>query len=133
MTIVKKRRLPEFKRQEWFRFKRLGEKWRKPRGRDSKMRLERSGKPPLVSIGYRSPRATRGVHPSGLREFLVNNPRDLEGVDANTHAARIASGVGGKKRELIMAKAKELNIRVLNPRVKKHETEHKEEASGSNP
>ncbi len=131
--IVKKRRLPEFKRQEWFRFKRLGEKWRKPRGRDSKMRLERSGKPPLVSIGYRSPRATRGVHPSGLREFLVNNPLDLEGVDANTHVARIASGVGGKKRELIMAKAKELNIKVLNPRVKKHETEHKEEASGSNP
>jgi len=34
-------RRPAFKRQEWFRFKRLGETWRKPRGIHSKMRRER--------------------------------------------------------------------------------------------
>ncbi|MCD6106274.1 MAG: 50S ribosomal protein L32e, partial [Thermoplasmata archaeon] len=32
------RKRPEFRRQEWFRYKRLGEKWRRPRGLHSKMR-----------------------------------------------------------------------------------------------
>ena len=30
---------PSFKRQNWFRYKRLGEKWRRPRGIHSKMRF----------------------------------------------------------------------------------------------
>lgn len=127
---MRKKRLPKFRRQEWFRFKRLGEKWRKPRGRDSKMRLGKSGKPPLVSVGYRAPRATRGTHPSGLAEVLINGVRDLEGIDAGKQAVRIASGVGKRKREQIVSRAKELNIRVLNPGVEKSETERKEKDSG---
>ncbi len=131
---MKKKRLTKFRRQEWFRFKKLGEKWRKPRGSDSKMRVGKSGKPPTVSIGYRSPKAARGVHPSGLAEILVNNPRDLEGIDARKQAIRIASGVGKRKREQIIAKARGLNLRVLNVGVEKREIEVvKEEASGSNP
>ena len=31
-------RRPAFKRQNWFRYKRLGDKWRRPRGIHSKMR-----------------------------------------------------------------------------------------------
>lgn len=135
MRKMKKKRLPKFRRQEWSRFKRLGEKWRKPRGRDSKMRVRERGKPSLVSIGYRSPRVARGVHPSGLAEVLVSGPRDLEGIDARKQAVRIASSVGGRKREQIIVKARELNLRVLNPGVKKpevekRETEPKEEAGG---
>lgn len=133
MNQMKKKSLPKFRRQEWFRFKRLGEKWRKPRGGNSKMRVSRSGRPPLVSIGYRSPKATRGVHPSGLTEVLVNNPRDLEGIDGRRQAVRIASGVGKRKREQIIARTKELNLKVLNAGVEKREIERKEEASGSNP
>ena len=130
MNQMKKKSLPKFRRQEWFRFKRLGEKWRKPRGGNSKMRVSRSGRPPLVSIGYRSPKATRGVHPSGLREVLVNNPHDLEGIDGRKQAVRIASGVGKRKREQIIARTKELNLKVLNAGVEKREIERKEEASG---
>jgi large subunit ribosomal protein L32e len=128
-----RKRLPKFRRQEWFRFKRLGEKWRRPRGRDSKMRLCIKGKPPLVSVGYRSPRSTRGLHPSGLQEVLVRNPRELEGVDGRRQAVRIASGVGKRKRELIVVRAKELNIRVLNAGVEKRETGREKEAGGPNP
>lgn len=127
--MMMKRRLPKFRRQEWFRFKRLGEKWRKPRGRDSKMRLGRRGKAASVSIGYRSPRETRGAHPSGFTEILVFRPQDLEGMDASRQVARIASAVGRRKREEIIAKAKERGIRVLNPGVEKRETEPKEETS----
>lgn len=133
MKQMKKKRLPKFRRQEWFRFKKLGKKWRRPRGKDSKMRVGKSGKPPTVSVGYRSPKTARGVHPSGLAEILVSSPRDLEGIDARRQAVRIASGVGKKKRQQIIAKARELNLKVLNPGVEKREIERKEEASGSNP
>jgi len=122
--------LPKFRRQEWFRFKRLGEKWRRPRGRDSKMRLRIKGKGSLVSVGYRVPKAVRGLHPSGLAEVVVKNLSELEKIDASKQAVRIASCVGRKKREQILKRAKELKIKVLNPGVKKDETGHEEKTGG---
>ncbi len=123
--MTRKKRTPKFRRQEWFRFAKLGEKWRKPRGNDSKMRLGIKGKPAIVSVGYRLPKSVRGVHPSGFVEVMVHALRDLEGLDTSKQAVRIGSSVGGRKREKIMIKAKELGIRVLNPRgVEKREVEH---------
>ncbi|MEM2205200.1 MAG: 50S ribosomal protein L32e [Candidatus Hadarchaeales archaeon] len=112
---MQKRKLPKFRRQEWFRYKRVGEKWRRPKGKDSKMRLEIKGKPAVVKIGYRNPRELRGLHPCGLREVLVSRPEDLEGIDPSTHAVRISSTVGKKKREQILSRARELGLKVLNP------------------
>lgn len=126
---MEKKRLPKFRRQEWFRFKRLGEKWRRPRGRDSKLRLRISGKGSLVSVGYRVPKAIRGLHPSGLAEVLVKNLADLKKIDATRQAIRIASSVGRRKREQILKRAEELKIKVLNPGVKKDEAGHEEKAS----
>ncbi len=130
MRMARKKRAPKFRRQEWFRFTKLGEKWRKPRGSDSKMRLGIRGKPAVVSVGYRSPRSVRGIHPSGLVEILVHGPRDLDGLDAGKQAIRIASGVGGRKREHILARAKELGIKVLNPGGEKRGAEHTAQTSG---
>ena len=113
--VLKKRKLPKFRRQEWFRFVRLGERWRRPRGRDSKMRLCRKGKPPMVSVGYRGPKPLRGLHPSGLIELHVRNPHEVERADAGKHVVRIAAGVGKRKRGLILARSRERGIRVLNP------------------
>jgi len=128
--MTRRKRTPKFRRQEWFRFTKLGEKWRKPRGGDSKMRLGIRGKPAVVSVGYRSPRSVRGIHPSGLSEILVHGPRDLEGLDAGKQAIRIASGVGGRKREKILARAKELGIKVLNPGGEKRGVEHTAQTGG---
>ncbi|MEM3421606.1 MAG: 50S ribosomal protein L32e [Candidatus Hadarchaeum sp.] len=127
---MEKKRLPKFRRQEWFRFKRLGEKWRKPRGRDSKLRLRVSGKGHLVSIGYRVPKTVRDLHPSGFTEVLVKNLSDLEKIDAARQAIRIAANVGRKKREQILKRAEELKIKVLNLGVRKDEAGH-EEKTGS--
>ncbi len=104
----------EFKRQGSSRHKRVGDSWRKPRGVDSKMRKEKSGKPPLVKIGYRKPKSERGIHPSGYHEVLVHNPQEAEEVDPETQAIRIASTVGERKREEILEVAVEQNIKVLN-------------------
>ena len=107
----------EFKRQEWFRYKKLGESWRKPRGKHSKLREQLSWRPPIVEAGFRSPGAVRGLHPSGFAEVLVYNQNDVAKLDPLRQAARIGSSVGAKKRELIIEKAAELNVRVLNPGV----------------
>jgi large subunit ribosomal protein L32e len=128
--ISRKKRTPKFRRQEWFRFRRLGEKWRRPRGKDSKMRVGKSGKPAMPSVGYKSPKLMRGLHPSGLAEVMVSSPRDIEGINPNKQVVRIASSVGGRKREQILARAKEMGIRVLNPEVKKRGAESTEETGG---
>ncbi len=95
--------------------KRTPESWRKPRGALSKQRRGIKGKGDLVEAGYRSPTAARGLHPSGFEEVRVHNVDDLEGVDGDTEAVRIASKVGGRKRERIEDVAAEREIRVLNP------------------
>jgi large subunit ribosomal protein L32e len=110
--ISKKR--PHFKRFESWRFVRIKDQWRKPRGIDNKMRTEEQGWPKSVKAGYGGPAAVRGLHPSGKEEVMVWNRADVDGVDAETQVARIGGSVGGRKREAILEKAEELNIRILN-------------------
>ncbi|RLF91609.1 50S ribosomal protein L32e [Thermococci archaeon] len=108
------RKIPKFVRYEYFRFKKLGDKWRRPRGKDSKVRIGMKEKPPRVKVGYRKPRTIRGFHPSGYREVLVSSPSQLSDVNPEAEAVRISSSVGKRKRAEILSKAKELGIRVLN-------------------
>ena len=105
---------PDFKRQEWFRYKKLGVKWRKPKGKTSKTRRYEKGKPARPSIGYRSPKETRGLHPSGYWDILVCNIKELENLDPATQVGRISSTVGKRKKEVMLEKAKELGIKILN-------------------
>jgi large subunit ribosomal protein L32e len=113
--INKKR--PHFKRFESWRFVRIKDQWRKPRGIDNKMRTELQGWPKSVKIGYRGPAAVRGLHSSGMEEVMVWNTKDLEKVDPETQVARIGGTVGGRKKETMLEKADELKIRILNPGV----------------
>jgi len=106
---------PQFNRQDYHKKKRIPTSWRKPRGGLSKQRRRMKAKGPVVEAGFRSPTASRDLHPSGFEEVRVHNTDDLEGVDGDTQAVRIASKVGGRKRELIEDEAEEREIRVLNP------------------
>jgi large subunit ribosomal protein L32e len=105
---------PKFVRQESWRYIRLAENWRKPKGLANKMRKQVSGVPPLVKVGYRGPKKARGLHPSGYRDKLIHNIRDLEKLDPKTDAARIGHSVGRRKRIDIVNKANALGIKVLN-------------------
>ncbi|MCD6479790.1 50S ribosomal protein L32e [Candidatus Bathyarchaeota archaeon] len=106
---------PRFRRQESWRYVRIKESWRRPRGIDSKMRLKKKGWPPSPSVGYRGPKAVRGLHPSGYEEVLVYNVGDLATIDPETQAIRIAGTVGARKRAIILAEAEKRGIKVLNP------------------
>lgn len=122
-----RRKRPKFVRQESWRYKRVRAAWRKPRGIDSRMRIQRSRSPRLVKVGYRSPKKYRGLHPSGFREVLVHNPEELKSIDPEAQAARIAATVGKRKRMLISEAAEEKGIKLLNPPVHREALETVEE------
>ncbi len=107
-------RRPKFIRQESWRYDRLAENWRKPKGKDNKMRKQKSGMPAIVKVGYRGPRVARGLHPSGYTDNLVHNLNELSRLDPKKDAARLGHTVGKRKRVEMIAKASELGIKVLN-------------------
>jgi len=106
---------PQFNRQDYHKKKRVPTSWRRPRGTLSKQRRSMKGKGDTVQAGFRSPTAARGLHPSGFEEVRVHNVDDLDGVDGDTQAVRIASKVGARKRERIEEECEDAEIRVLNP------------------
>ena len=125
-------RRPKFIRQESWRYDRLAESWRKPKGKDNKMRKQFSGVPRLVKVGYRGPKKARGLHPSGYTDNLVFNVKDLGRLVPSKDAARIAHVVGQRKRLLILAEARVKGIKVLNPG-KEREAEEASEIKSETP
>ena len=105
---------PKFRRQEWFRYKRLGTSWRKARGMHSKTRMNWKYRPDMPNVGFRGPKSVRGRHSSGFEDILIHNVKELEALDPKKHAARIAHTVGTRKRVEIERRAKKLEIRILN-------------------
>jgi large subunit ribosomal protein L32e len=123
----KKRNTPQFVRQESWRLVRVKERWRRPRGKNSKMRLGKRGWPKIVKIGYKKSRKGRGLHPSGLEEIIVKRPADLEKINAKTQIVKISHTVGERNRIAIMERAQALELTVANPGLKKPEAAPTEE------
>ena len=107
----------KFLRRSCDRYSKLGKKrknkqiWRKPTGRDNKMREKRRGYPVVVSIGYRGAKIKRGK--TELKTpILVKNLNDLEKIKTNQIA--IIGNIGKKKKLEIAKKAKEMKIKLSN-------------------
>ncbi|HXY82268.1 MAG TPA: 50S ribosomal protein L32e [Candidatus Saccharimonadales bacterium] len=126
-NLPKTYRRPTFVREESWRYKRVKPTWRSPRGKTSRVRRSKDGWPPVVKIGYSRAKATRHLHPSGLREILIWRPQDLENINSSTTVVRIGHTVGENKRNRIIEEAKKKNLRVLNPGVKRQAQEAKAE------
>lgn len=84
--------------------------WRKPKGRDNKMRESKKGRPPLVSIGYKRKKEKKDV-------FMVYNLRDLE--NAVKHDVAILGKIGKKKKTEILKKALEMKVNFQNVNIRK--------------
>ncbi len=113
MAEIKKREHPTFARMNYGRTKRsrIGEAWRRPRGHDNKQKTGIGFAPKKPAIGYRQPRAIRGMHPTGARATLVHN---LAEVAAAQGLITISATVGAKKRADMMKIANERKLRVTN-------------------
>lgn len=106
---------PRFIRMNTLNLKRVHDSWRNPRGLDNKIRIGRRGYPKRVKVGYRGPKAVRGLHPKGLIDVLVDNVKDLDGLTPSQHCVRIAHTVGARKRAEIVKKATQLGLTIVNP------------------
>ena len=108
------RKKPKFRKQGINYLKRIRVRWRKPRGRDSKLAKKEKSKGGYPNVGYRAPKETRGLHPSGLEEVYVQNIKDLEKIDVKKQVGRLSATIGKRKRQIIVKKAEEMKIRLLN-------------------
>jgi large subunit ribosomal protein L32e len=111
----KKKHMPKFRHEQAHRWTRVSDSWRKVRGIDSATREKRKGRIAMVSSGYRTPKAVRNLHPSLYVEVRVHRASELEELNPEVHAVRIASTVGYRKRQEIIAAADAKLLRVLNP------------------
>jgi large subunit ribosomal protein L32e len=58
--------------------------------------------------------------PNGLKKFLITNETDLELLMMNNrvYTGELAKNLSARKRLRIIQRAKELNVRITNPRAK---------------
>jgi large subunit ribosomal protein L32e len=118
-------RRPIFGRQAANRYWRIGRDgtWRRPRGLQSKQRRHYGYRAQVVSIGYRSPAAVRGLAPNGFRPVVVRTDAELERIDVHSEAAVIARTVGTRRRLTLEETARRRGIHLLNPIVKSEREE----------
>ena len=122
------RKKPHFKRQNWNKMSKLGkgrkkkQRWRHPKGRDSKLRLGEKAYGRKVKIGW------GGAKKDRKDVVRIVNVEELKSVK---NKEIIIGGVGKKKREEIIKIAKEKGIKILNKyRKVKTKSGDKEDATG---
>ena len=98
--------------------KKKWEKWRTPRGNQSKLRMHNKDRGLMPRIGYGRQASMRGMHPSGLKDVIVNNVDQLRWTvsASKNYLVRIAAGVGKLKRKQIQDEAEKLKVRIANPK-----------------
>jgi large subunit ribosomal protein L32e len=112
----------KFRRRSWDRFSKLGkgrkkkQLWRKPKGRDNKMREKRKGYPAVVSVGYRTEKESRGKI-NGKKPLLIYNLNDLK--KANEENIIILGKIGKKKKIEVVKEIKKLGLETGNINIKK--------------
>jgi len=112
----------KFLRRTSSRYIKLGSKqkkkqtWRKPKGRDNKMREKKKGYPKVVSIGYQKQKDNQALV-KGKIPTIVQNTKDLEKITKNEMV--VLGKIGKKKKIEIVKKAKEMKIEIHNLNVKR--------------
>jgi large subunit ribosomal protein L32e len=109
-----KAKKPDFLHDDHQKRKCIPLRWRKPHGVHSKVRHRFAGHSAMPDPGFGSPKAVYGLHPSGYAQVLVHTLGELAKLDAKRQGAILASTLGMPKRMALLAKAKELGVRILN-------------------
>lgn len=110
----RKAKKPTFRKQDAHKKAKLSDSWRKPRGRQSKIRLHKRGYARHLSNGWGSPKSVKGLSPEGLNQVPVSTIAELSALDAKKDGVILNRTLGAKKKEALIVKAKELHITILN-------------------
>ncbi|GEM_PF-1898414 len=109
-----------FKAQDYKRYKKLGQRWRRPVGRHSKLKINKGGSGLVPRIGYRTPNAVRFLAKitdskgaSLAKTHLVHSMNELEKMQKGEHII-LASSIGKRKVVLLADKAKQLGVHIVN-------------------
>ncbi len=116
LLAVKKqmnKKRPYFVRQESYIRPKLkrDQKWRRAKGKHSKMREGRASHKASVQAGYRSPVLVRGMNLLGQVPVLIHNLSELASLNPQRHVAIVSSTVGLRHKMEIAKKAKEMNLK----------------------
>lgn len=119
LRVRKRQKLkkPHFVQTDQHKKKKLQDTWRRPRGHHNKKRQYITSKGQMARVGFGSPAAVKGLHPSGFEEVLLDRLQDMEHINPGIQAVRISRTVGQRKRMQIIQKAKDLGLKILNPPV----------------
>jgi large subunit ribosomal protein L32e len=109
-----KAKKPNFRRADAHKKAKLGNAYRKPKGLQNKMRLSKKGYRKTIKVGYGSPRQVKDLTRDGLRQIRVCSMKDLLTVNPKTDGAELSRTLGMKKKLVLIAKALELKIKILN-------------------
>ena len=125
--MVNPRKKPKFLRQGANYLKKVANKWRRPRGLHSKLKLKQKSKGVIPNVGYGAPKSTRGLHPSGYEEVRIITQEDLSNLNKNKHAIKISSKLGAKKRIALIEYCQKRGFKILNLGISQQEIESLEE------
>ena len=114
-----KAKKPTFIRHDAHKKKRVGTSWRRPKGRQSKMRLNIKGYAKARSTGYSSPADVKGLSRNGLTQNIVSNMKDFNTLNNVNDGIIIAKTVGMKKKLTLVDYAIKNNFQILNFDVEK--------------
>ena len=107
----------KFRRQDSHRHLRLGRNrkkkrvWRLPKGKHSKMRVQRKSYPALPTMGYKSSRTNSGKI-NGFSPLLVHNLKELQALKQNEIA--VIAKIGARKKLELIKYAEENKIKIHN-------------------
>jgi large subunit ribosomal protein L32e len=108
-----KKKKPVFRRKDIYKKKKLAKMWRRARGLDNKQRLHKRGAPPVISTGYRAPKAVRGLHHSGLRPIVVSNLAQLNALTKDDGII-LSANLGNRKRQMLINEIKKKGLVIIN-------------------
>ncbi len=107
----------KFIRRGWKFHLKLGKRrkkkrvWRRPTGRDNKMREKRKGRPKIVSVGYKKKKDERGkINGKEIKE--IANIKDLGEIKKGDYV--IIKKMGKKKRNEIIKECDKKGVVILN-------------------
>ena len=122
-----KAKKPTFIRHDAHKKLRVGTGWRKPTGRQNKMRLHRKGYARSRSTGFGSPIAVKGLSRNGLVQVIIHNKKDFEGLNPSKDGIIFSRTLGARKKTELIAHAQEKKFTILSLDANKYTQRVKEQ------